>query len=124
MGGDPLMKPGHPLDPLRQPTTPQPATGVVFDEHVVMVLGPVQANEHPHQQPPPQSIRASPEATTSSLMVQCSRHVIPPAVTANLTDRPAHDLGVELNAQRHPVLTDLRLRTILPLNGNEMVDPH
>jgi len=27
-----------------------------------------------------------PEATSSSLMVQCSQHVIPPAITANLTD--------------------------------------
>lgn len=46
-------------------------------------------------------------------MVQCSRHVIPPAITANLTNQPAHDLGVGLNAQRQRVLTDQRLGTIL-----------
>ena len=46
-------------------------------------------------------------------MVQCSKHVIPPAITANLTNQPAHDLVVGLNAQLRRVLTDRRLGTIL-----------
>jgi hypothetical protein len=46
-------------------------------------------------------------------MVQCSQHVIPPAITADLTDRPAHDLDLELNALRREVLTGQRLGTIL-----------
>ena len=29
-------------------------------------------------------------------MVQCSKHVIPPAITANLTYQPAHDLDIGL----------------------------
>jgi hypothetical protein len=58
-------------------------------------------------------------------MVQCSRHVIPPAVTADLTNQPAHDLALGLKrVQQSTVLTDQRLGTILPLNGNKMVDPH
>jgi hypothetical protein len=57
-------------------------------------------------------------------MVQCSRHVIPPAITANLTDRPAHDLDLELNAQRDKVLTGRRLGTILADHSVQKVDPH
>jgi len=56
-------------------------------------------------------------------MVQCSRHVIPPAIKGLLTDRPAHDLEVGLNALRQSVLTGRRLGTILTSNGEE-VDPH
>ena len=56
-------------------------------------------------------------------MVQCSRHVIPPAITANLTDRPAHDLDLELNAQRCEVLTGQRLGTILPHREAERSTP-
>ena len=57
-------------------------------------------------------------------MVQCSQHVIPPAITANLTDQPAHDLDLELNAQRRKVLTGQRLGTILHRHRNRMVDTH
>jgi hypothetical protein len=57
-------------------------------------------------------------------MVQCSQHVIPPAITANLTDRPAHDLDVELNALRTAVLTGRRLGTILTDHSNQAVDSH
>ena len=116
MAGDPLMEPGHPLDALRQPATTEAVTGVVFDEHVVMVLGPVQTDEHLAPSAPPRClvVDVEPEATSSSLMVQCSKHVIPPAITANLTNRPAHDLDLELNAQRRKVLTGQRLGTILP----------
>ncbi|WP_188584456.1 hypothetical protein [Egicoccus halophilus] len=46
-------------------------------------------------------------------MVQCSKHVIPPAIKVDLTDQPAHDLAVELEVLRHTVLTDRRLSTIL-----------
>ena len=56
-------------------------------------------------------------------MVQCSRHVIPPAVQDPLTDQQAHDLEVGLNAQPGTVLTHQRLGTILT-NKGETVDPH
>jgi len=36
--------------------------------------------------------RFEPEATSSLLMVQCSRHAIPPAIEVDLTDQQAHDL--------------------------------
>jgi hypothetical protein len=67
-------------------------------------------------------IEFEPEATSSPLMVQCSRHVIPPAIKGLLTDRPAHDLEVGLDALRQSVLTGRRLGTILTSNS-EMVDP-
>lgn len=57
-------------------------------------------------------------------MVQCSQHVIPPAITVDLTDRPAHDLGVELHAQRTEVLTGQRLGTILTDHSVRTVNPH
>jgi hypothetical protein len=56
-------------------------------------------------------------------MVQCSRHVIPPAIKADLTDQQAHDLGVGLHVQRNQVLTGRRLGTILT-TISEKVDPH
>ena len=46
-------------------------------------------------------------------MVQCSRHVIPPAIKVDLTDQPAHDLALELEVLRQTVLTGWRLGTIL-----------
>jgi hypothetical protein len=56
-----------------------------------------------------------PEATSSSLMVQCSRHVIPPAIQVILTDRPAHDLDSRAQGPAVArVLTDRRLGTSLP----------
>ena len=57
-------------------------------------------------------------------MVQCSRHVIPPAIQVNLTDQQAHDLDLGLNAQRHTVLTCRRLGTSLTHSTDEVVDPH
>jgi len=57
-------------------------------------------------------------------MVQCSKHVIPPVVQVDLTDRPAHDLGVGLEALPPTVLTGQRLGTILTRTPNEVVDPH
>ena len=80
-----------------------------------MILGPVQTDKHllAHCVSCRLVSVVEPEATTGSLMVQCSRHVIPPAITANLTNRPAHDLDLGLNTQRISVLTDRRLGTIL-----------
>jgi hypothetical protein len=57
-------------------------------------------------------------------MVQCSRHVIPPAIQADLTDQQAHDLGLELNALSLVVLTCQRLGTSLTHSPGEVVDPH
>jgi len=57
-------------------------------------------------------------------MVQCSnRHVIPPAIKVDLTDRPAHDLGVGLDVQASAVLTGQRLGTILTPKSRT-VEPH
>lgn len=56
-------------------------------------------------------------------MVQCSKHVIPPAIEGLLTDRPAHDLDLGLDVQAEPVLTGQRLRTILTPRS-KTVDPH
>ena len=57
-------------------------------------------------------------------MVQCSKHAIPPAIEVDLTDQQAHDLAVELNAQRPRVLTCRRLGTSLTRSTGEVVDPH
>ena len=43
-------------------------------------------------------------------MVQCSGHVIPPAITVDPTHQLAHDLALELDAQCFTVLTSQRLR--------------
>ena len=56
-------------------------------------------------------------------MVQCSRHVIPPAVPADLTDQQAHDLEVGLDALARRVLTCWRLGDSLAQPGNA-VDTH
>lgn len=55
-------------------------------------------------------------------MVQCSQHVIPPAIQVILTNRPAHDLAVGLDVPRDTVLTGRRLGTIL--HYRKTVDPH
>jgi hypothetical protein len=57
-------------------------------------------------------------------MVQCSKHVIPPAITANLANRPAHDLELGLNTQRVPVLTNRRLRTSLLAHASPLINTH
>lgn len=57
-------------------------------------------------------------------MVQCSKHVIPPAIQVNLTDQQAHDLDVGINSLRTPVLTCWRLGTSLTDSAAEVVDPH
>ena len=57
-------------------------------------------------------------------MVQCSQHVIPPAIQVHLTNRLAHDLGLGLDVLRTTVLTSQRLGTSLTHNVAEVVDPH
>jgi hypothetical protein len=56
-------------------------------------------------------------------MVQCSWHVIPPAIKVDLTDRQAHDLEVGLEVLRAIVLTCRRLGTILT-RTTKKVEPH
>jgi len=57
-------------------------------------------------------------------MVQCSKHVIPPAIPIDLTDQQAHDLDVELQTRGPTVLTCQRLRTSLTRQASQVVDPH
>jgi hypothetical protein len=57
-------------------------------------------------------------------MVQCSGHVIPPAIQVHLTDQQGHDLAVGLNALGRKVLTCWRLGTSLTRLSTEVVDPH
>jgi hypothetical protein len=70
------------------------------------------------------SLHVEPEATSSSLMVQCSKHVIPPAIEVDLTDRPAHGLELGLEVLAVEVLTGQRLGTIVTSHRSAMVDPH
>jgi hypothetical protein len=66
-----------------------------------------------------------PEATSSLLMVQCSKGTSSHEPSkVDLTDRRAHDLAVDLHDQRMPVLTRRRLGTILAHNVTEEVDSH
>ncbi len=65
-----------------------------------------------------------PEATSTFLMVQCSRHVIPPVVEVDLADQQAHGLGRKLGAQFCRVLTCWRLGHILLNRILQAVDPH
>jgi hypothetical protein len=57
-------------------------------------------------------------------MVQCSQHVIPPAIQVDLTNRQAHHLALGLNAQLLRVLTCRRLGTSLTDSAAEVVDAH
>ena len=92
------MEAGHPLHPLGHTPLRQTAAVTVFHVEVVVGLGPVMAHEHlPHLHLLiAADTTVEPEATSGSLMVQCSRHVIPPVVEVRLTDQRAHDLGVGL----------------------------
>jgi hypothetical protein len=56
-------------------------------------------------------------------MVQCSRHVIPPAVQVDLTDQQAHALDLGLDALPLSVLTCQWLGTILTPRS-ETVEAH
>ncbi len=57
-------------------------------------------------------------------MVQCSQHVIPPAITADLTDQPAHGLDLGFNTQLGTVLTGQRLGTIMTRPTATTIRPH
>jgi len=51
--GDQLMEPGHPLHAFGQPATAQTATIPILNDDIVVILGPVMADEHvSHPQPP------------------------------------------------------------------------
>ena len=114
MRSDQGMEPGHPLHAFGESCPFQTGSVFVFDEHVVMGLSPVMTHKHPaHRTLLVLSVRA--EATSSFLMVQCSKHVIPPAVQVDLTDQQAHDLDLGLQGVRsETVLTCQRLGTSLP----------
>jgi hypothetical protein len=57
-------------------------------------------------------------------MDQCSnRHAIPPAVTINPSNQPAHDLVLGLKTPQQTVLTSQRLRTII-INQTTTVESH
>jgi len=57
-------------------------------------------------------------------MDQCSnRHAIPPAITINPSNQPAHDLVLGLEAQQQTVLTSQRLGTIIT-NQTTTVESH
>jgi len=62
--------------------------------NVVMGLGPVMTDEYSFHRHLLVIVDVEPEVTSSFLMVQCSRHVIPPAIEVDLTNQQAHGLGV------------------------------
>jgi len=116
------METRHAFHTLGQAGSSESLPGLVFDMHVMVGLSPVVTHEHLRHWHLLIDGREL-EATSSPLMVQCSKHVIPPAIEADLTDQAAHDLGLGLTVLPLIVLTDRRLRTILTLSG-KMVDPH
>jgi hypothetical protein len=78
-----------------------------------MVLGPV----HSHKEHLTSSLVFSePEEFRSDLMVQCSRHDTPPAVSL-LTNRAGHDLVIGISSREQIVVTVRRLETSLTKNG-------
>jgi hypothetical protein len=66
-----------------------------------------------------------PEELSGALMDQCSRHDIPPAVWALLTEQRGHDLRVELDARQKPS-AHLAAGLGHSLSGNPLktVEPH
>jgi hypothetical protein len=79
--GDELVEPGHPFNAFREPGPFKPLPLVIFDMDVVMGLRPVVPDEHlPHSHLLIAFESLEPEGTSSSPMLQCSRHVIPPAI--------------------------------------------
>ncbi len=73
-----------------------------------MGLGPVHTNKD-HLAPLVDGTFVEPEDPSSFLMVQCSRHDIPPAVEGDLTDLQGHDLTLGLEVLEPSVLTYWRL---------------
>jgi hypothetical protein len=104
MRTDELVETGDPVDALGQPASPEAPTLCVLNMHVVVGLSPVHSDKD-HLTPPINGTSVEPEDPSSFLMVQCSRHDIPPAVEGDLTDRPGHDLDVGLEALAVAVLT-------------------
>ena len=74
---DHRMQPGHAGDPVGQLRLTQPPARLVLQLDIVVVLGPIVADEqqllHPH---PPQwtTIVGSQRETTSALINECSSH--------------------------------------------------
>ena len=89
------MELSHAVDPLRDPALGEDRAGLVHDADVVMGLGPVHPDEDHCAASSPRPTR-EPEESSGALMDQCSRHDIPPAVRALLTEQRGHDLEVEL----------------------------
>jgi hypothetical protein len=106
------MKSSDPVQALRQPSPSQPATLLIDDLHIVMILGAVVTDEqHPATSAPsPGPEPSSAEETSSVLMVRCSPattrgHDIPAAVTSPHNQR-AHRLLQDLTKdQSRRVLT-------------------
>ena len=81
---DQLVEPGDAVHPFRQPGLAEPLADLVGHVHIVVGLSPVHSYEnHPvasrSSKPAP---AVSLKAASSPLMDQCSRHDIPPAITA------------------------------------------
>lgn len=93
---DHVVEPRDAGDTLAQPATGQPFPVHVFHIDVVVGLGPVHSHKDHLLLLSIGDEHTEPEDPTSSLMDQCSRHDIPPAVTGDLTDRQGHDLDIEL----------------------------
>src|SRR2546429_7541283 len=68
-----------PLHPIRHPALGQRHPPFVEHADVVVAFRPV--DPHEDHSPPPLRRPVSPEGTRGALMDQCSRHVIPPAVS-------------------------------------------
>jgi hypothetical protein len=85
VGTDQLVEPGNALDPFRQSGLDQSHTALVGHMYVVMGLGPVHSyKDHSVAtfQLVGSALAVSLEVASSPLMDQCSRHDIPPAITA------------------------------------------
>jgi hypothetical protein len=52
MYADQRVQPGDALQPFGQPRLGQPATGLVDELNIVMILGPVITHEQHHRLPP------------------------------------------------------------------------
>jgi hypothetical protein len=127
MAGEHLMEPADAIDSFWQSATRQPSAGVIFDEHVVMILGPIMTNEHlSHLHLPVvvSSCRARGDQQLPNGSVLEARHPTSHP-RPNLTDRTAHDLDLELEVLARQVLTVRWLRTMLAHHHEpSMIKPH
>src|SRR5215203_5305777 len=95
-----------------------------------MRFGPVVTDEHPSHHTSRSVVFFEPEATSSLLMVQCSKHVIPPVVQgrphrlpgARSRRRAQHSAqnSADLPATRQPVSPAHRLRWSTPISVDPM----